>query len=121
MATLKQEKAITELVANGGSIARAMRTAGYSKKTARTPKKLTGTKAYEAIVNPFLAELQNARQRAIFEINNKDLSKVSYGDLVNGVYKFNHDIQLLSGGKTENIGFEKERLELSEIIKSLRG
>jgi len=46
MATNKQKKAIKKLVENGGNISKAMREAGYSKKTSKTPKKLTESKAF---------------------------------------------------------------------------
>ena len=50
MATLKQEAAVKELVESGGaSVSKAMRESKhpYSPKTAKTPKKLTGSKGYK--------------------------------------------------------------------------
>lgn len=43
MSTLKQEKALDKLVENGGNISRAMLEVGYSRNTAKTPQKLTGS------------------------------------------------------------------------------
>lgn len=45
--TIKQDKAIAELVENGGNVSKAMRQAGYSPATAKTPQKLTQSKAYK--------------------------------------------------------------------------
>lgn len=39
--TIKQKRAIDNLVANGGNVATAMRDAGYSEAMARNPQKLT--------------------------------------------------------------------------------
>ena len=41
MPTVKQKKAINNIVENGGNISKAMRDAGYSEQTAKTPQKLT--------------------------------------------------------------------------------
>jgi hypothetical protein len=41
MATGKQEKALEEMVENGGIASKAMLEAGYSPNTAKTPQKLT--------------------------------------------------------------------------------
>lgn len=46
MATELQKRAVDRLVEKGGSIARVMKEVGYSKQTARTPKKLTESKGY---------------------------------------------------------------------------
>ncbi len=46
MATQKQKKAIDNLVENGGNVSKAMKDAGYSKATAKTPQKLTESKAF---------------------------------------------------------------------------
>lgn len=50
MATLRQEAAFNELVANGGSIARALKKVGYSKKTARTPQKVTESIGFQQLL-----------------------------------------------------------------------
>jgi hypothetical protein len=41
MTTIKQELALEKMVENGGNISQAMRDAGYSSNTAKTPQKLT--------------------------------------------------------------------------------
>lgn len=47
--TLKQERAIAELVENRGkSVSKAMRDVGYSPKTAKNPQNLTKSKAFQA-------------------------------------------------------------------------
>lgn len=53
MATIKQKKAIRKLVENGGNASKAMRDAGYSKKTAINPSKLTESKGYLEILDQY--------------------------------------------------------------------
>lgn len=50
MATLKQKKAATNLIKNGGNVSKAMVDAGYSKATANTPQKLTESIGYKEIM-----------------------------------------------------------------------
>lgn len=56
MATEKQEKAAKLLVENGRSVSRAMRAAGYSKKTATAPAKLTKSKAWPLLLEKYLPD-----------------------------------------------------------------
>lgn len=46
MATSKQQKALAKIVENGGNVSKAMRDVGYSVNTAKTPQKLTESKAF---------------------------------------------------------------------------
>lgn len=50
MATLRQKKALDRIVENGGNVSKAMRDAGYSPATAKTPQKLTESKAFLEIM-----------------------------------------------------------------------
>jgi len=54
MSTIKQEQAVGEIVENGGNVSKAMREVGYSKETAKTPKKLTNSIGYKELVNKYL-------------------------------------------------------------------
>jgi len=56
MATEKQKKAIEKVVENNGSVSRAMREAGYSPKTAKNPKMLTESKAWEELMEKHLPD-----------------------------------------------------------------
>ncbi len=96
---IRREKAIKHLVANGGSVAGAMRKAGYSAKTARTPKKLTGTKAFKKATLPILKALEKERE-AILKRLPKVRQKAKYRDLIDGLDKTTKNIQLLSGKDT---------------------
>lgn len=50
MASQKQKKAIANLVENGGNVSKAMRDAGYSVETAKTPAKLTQSKGFQNLM-----------------------------------------------------------------------
>lgn len=51
--TKKQRLATTNLVENGGNASKAMRDAGYSPTTARTPSKLTSSKGFRQIMEQY--------------------------------------------------------------------
>ena len=65
--TIKQAGAIKELVEKGGkiSVGKAMRKAGYSPQTAKNPKKLTDSKAWDRLMEEYLPD--------------RELAKVHYG------------------------------------------
>ena len=51
MATIKQKKALEELVGNGGNVTKAMIAADYSPATANTPSKLTESIGFKELCN----------------------------------------------------------------------
>lgn len=53
MATQKQKKAVDKLVENGGNVSRAMKDAGYSDATAKTPQKLTESKGFMELLDEY--------------------------------------------------------------------
>ena len=52
--TIKQKKAIENVVENGGNISQAMIAAGYSPNTAKTPQKLTESKGWHELMDHYL-------------------------------------------------------------------
>lgn len=54
--TLKQKKAIENLVGNGGNVTAAMREAGYAEATVNTPGKLTKSKTWKELMGEFLPD-----------------------------------------------------------------
>lgn len=56
--TLKQKKAIENMVENGGNVSRAMMDAGYSPATAKTPQKLTESKGFVELKEEYKQELE---------------------------------------------------------------
>lgn len=98
-----QERAIHELVANGGTVANAMRKAGYSPRTARTPKKLTDSIAFKKKFQPYAERLKKHQEKILQAMEAKDLSKEQYKVLSESLAKTTHDVQLLTGKSTENV------------------
>lgn len=56
MATKKQKKAVDNLVENGGNVSKAMKDAGYSEATAKTPQKLTKSDGYKELMDAYLPD-----------------------------------------------------------------
>ena len=56
MATIKQKTALNKVVENGGNVSKAMRDAGYTEKTAKTPQKLTESKGWKELVEEYLPD-----------------------------------------------------------------
>lgn len=56
MATQKQKRAFKKSVENGGNVSKAMRDAGYSPATAKTPQKLTESKAWDELMEEYLPD-----------------------------------------------------------------
>jgi len=56
MATDRQKEAIDNVVKNGGNVSKGMREAGYSVNTAKTPKKLTDSKAWAELMDAYLPD-----------------------------------------------------------------
>ena len=69
MATIRQRKAAKRVVENGGIISKAMEDAGYSKKTAKTPQKLTESKGWKELMGQYLPDkLLAAKHKELLEI-----------------------------------------------------
>jgi len=58
--TIKQKKAIKNVVENGGNVSKAMRDAGYSPATAKNPSKLTDTAAWAELMETYLPDVDLA-------------------------------------------------------------
>lgn len=121
--TLRQKEAIKRIVAKGSkeSLAKIMVEAGYSAKTARAPQKLTESRGFKLEAIPLIKRLEQARDKAI-ERMGKTLDKATYRDTAYSIDVLTKNLQLLTGGATENqlvINISKEiadknKLELKE-------
>jgi len=54
--SIKQQRAIDNVVENGGNISKGMRDAGYSIETAKNPSKLTNSRAWREIMEEYLPD-----------------------------------------------------------------
>lgn len=58
MATVKQKLAVKKMVENGGNASKAMRDAGYSPMTAKSPSKLTESKGWNELMEQYLPDIK---------------------------------------------------------------
>jgi len=56
MTTIKQKRAAKKIVENGGNVSKGMRDAGYSKETAKSPKKLTESRGWEELMKKYISD-----------------------------------------------------------------
>lgn len=108
MASIAAEKVAQEVLKSLGNsrkpvLRKIAREAGYSEHTADSPKNITETKSYQRVITPIAREMEKVRTKALKELQRKDLTEVEYIDLASTVNKMTHDIQILTGGATENI------------------
>lgn len=120
--TLQHRRTLDALMgANGGkragNKAEALRIAEYSKSVIHTPSKVFNSAGFKAIADPLLKRLEQARDRALAQMAMK-ADKASYFDATNAVAQLSKQIQLLTGGATEQmltISISKEIAEKNGI------
>lgn len=114
---LRTQMAVS-LVAKGGSKGAALRKAGFSKATAKTPGKVFNRPEVKKIVDKHISALEKERDAAL-ALMSKKRSSASYAVLSMSIRSLNHDIQLLGGKATERVDMpisEEERERLNKLI-----
>lgn len=91
---------------------------GYSSSTIKHPKRVTETDSYKEEMYNFVQQLERQRDRALQALADKDLTEEDVKTLTDVIDKLNKNVQLATGGNTENIGIN---LEISEVIASKNG
>lgn len=122
-ASIRAKTAIANMLAKGGknkSVAKAMRAAGFSFNYSRNPHKFLATKSIQNEVSNVVERLTELRERAIIVLSNRDLSKDKSRDVIAMVKDFTHDIQLLSGNKTEDYGLEELSQKIGALVKDAK-
>ena len=61
------------------------------------------TKAYRAIIDPYANRLKRHQEKILKAMEAKDLSEEDYKTLTDSLAKVTHDVQILTGGSTENV------------------
>lgn len=92
---------------------------GYSVQSARSGK-ITKTKSYQAEVTPLIQSLEEERRAIILRLK-KVRSKARYRDLIDGLDKITKNLQLLTGGATENIAMGVAELSNAELERLVAG
>lgn len=76
---------------------------GYALTTSTVPSQVTNTKAYKKVVLPYAERLQKHQEKILKAMEAKDLSVEEYKTLSDSLTKITHDVQILTGGSTENV------------------
>lgn len=76
---------------------------GYSETTSTVPSLVTDTQSYKDTIEPIVSRWQNEIQRIQAELERKDLGEEKYKDLVDSIDKLNKQVQLATGGATDNV------------------
>lgn len=119
-AVMQAKLEIAEVVAgkkpNKSGIARSL---GYSPKSAAILRP-QATHSYQRTIKDFLDRLDAVRHLVVEALESKDYTTISASDLAQILKILNHDMQLLSGGKTENYGIEEDRKIIHTILSDMR-
>lgn len=117
---LKASNVVSGIVANGGNMAKAIISAGYSEKTARTPSKVTNTEAFKEASLNILSKLKRIQEAQINEILNrcdKALSLEKYKDMVDTFEKTTKLVELLEGRATDRPDNLLGNDQLNELLR----
>ena len=107
IAAKKVAEEVLETMAQGkiASVKRIARKHGYPKTTAKSGL-IQKTKTFQEVINegkkPILERMIIERDRAMKAMKGK-ISKAKYRDLMDAIDKLTKNIQLLSGGLTEDV------------------
>lgn len=110
MPTTKQQTAISNMVENGGNVSKAMRDAGYSPNTAKTPKKLTKSLGFVQ-----MCESYGLTEELLLEALVEDI-KLKKGNR-KAELELGFKIKGLLSGNNSSVSVNVESNELSEVEK----
>lgn len=102
------------------SLGEMMIEAGYSEESAKNPKMII-TEEMQEKINPVIEKMEEVRLRALNRITDEKLDKSSAKDNASIADIMTKNSQLLSGGKTENIGVtnllsDEEKQSLKKLL-----
>ena len=106
MATLKQKQVVDKMLENVGipnpkNKGEILKEIGYGK-IAKTPNRVLESKGVQEELQPILNEMIKHRKEILVKMKSK-INKAQYNQLSDAFDKMTKNIQLLSGGSTENI------------------
>lgn len=86
-------------------LGKIIRKHGYAKTTSTVPTQVTNTKSYQEGIAPIVEAMMNERDEVIKRMK-KIRNKAKYRDMTDALDKLTKNIQLLTGGKTDNSGMK---------------
>lgn len=113
-------KEVSENIRKGKKVVlgKIIRKRGYATSTSEAPQRVTQTKSYQDANAPVVKRLVKERDRFIKALENKDLDDETTKDIINSIDTLTKNIQLLTGGKTENTGVGELAEQLNTWINS---
>lgn len=117
--SLRQQKAVANLVENGGNKRKALKDAGYSKAVQDNPEKVFGSDAVQTVMDPVLNNMRTIREEVLRRMS-KTISRANFAVLSMALKGLNHDIQLFESKPTEIITpslSEEERSALDKLVE----
>ena len=126
--TIRQKKAVSNIVKNGGNVVQGMKDAGYAPSSAHTPKVLTDSKGYQelynklgltedlivgALIEDILAKPQNRTPELVLASKIKGMQKDQVVDDTarSDIDQLRKDLALsLTSSKEEGVVIDKEVL-----------
>ena len=110
-------KDISESVGKGKKIilGEILKKNGYSESTSKTPSRVTDTASFKEEINPVVRAMERERDAAI-KMMSKVRNKAKYRDFADAIDKLTKNIQLLTGGRTENGGLEELATSINNWI-----
>jgi hypothetical protein len=98
-------KEVLETVRKGKrpNLGKIIKEKGYALTTSTVPTQVTKTKSYQKVIKPYAERLQKHQEKVLRAMEEKDLSAEQYKTLADALAKITHDVQVLTGGSTDNI------------------
>jgi len=76
---------------------------GYAESTSESPQRVTNTQSYQEEIKPIVNRWKKERDRLTTELEKRDLSKERYETVMKSIDIVTKNIQLLSGGNTDQL------------------
>lgn len=114
---------VNEHVAQGKLVVMGeiMKKHGYSPSQQKNPRFIMKTQSYIEETQSYADQLNQHRAKVLKAMSKKNLDKEEYKVLADAQAKLTHDVQLLTGGKTENVAVQEDKLTLMAIVAEIRG
>ncbi len=121
MRDLNAKRAATEVLnqmsrGEKANTKKAMRAVGFTNDA----PSVSGNPNFQRIIKEYTSLLEYHRAEVLNAMMGKNLDDEQYRTLTDAQTKLTHDIQLLTGGKTENIGLDKDRETLKAIVAAIQ-
>ena len=102
-------------------LGKILKESGYALSTSMVPSNVTRTKSYRKVVLPYAQRLQKHQEKILKAMEAKDLSDEDYKVLSDSLTKVTHDVQLLTGGSTDNVAVGVKLLKDDELESIANG